>query len=306
MTRRLFIGNGERLDVLLASQGMSRSRASALIRKGCATVEGTVELRPSFRPDIGDKVVLDIPEVVETGVIAEDIPIHILYEDDAIAIVVKPAGMVVHPGAGNDRGTLVNALLHHLNSLSGIGGERRPGIVHRLDKDTSGLLLVAKHDAAHAALSAQLAARQVEKRYLAVVSGTFSVDEGLMDTSIGRSLSDRKKMAVRADGRDALTRWRVLRSLGDRTLLDVLLVTGRTHQIRVHLASMSHPILGDRIYAPRSAPKAKRLMLHACLLAFVHPDSRERLRFFTLPDASFGLPEGWSPDEWPSDLRASP
>ncbi len=295
MTVRRARGSGERLDLLLAAEGLSRSRAAALIRQGQARVDGKVEMHPSYKPKLGSEVELNIPDAAESGNLAEDIPLSILYEDASLAVVVKPCGMVVHPAPGNERGTMVNALLFHLGSLSGIGGEKRPGIVHRLDKDTSGLLLVAKDDAAHTSLSAQLAARQVEKRYLAVVAGVFPREEGEVDAPIARSLSDRKRMAVRPDGRPALTRWRVLRRWEDRTLLDIRLVTGRTHQIRVHLSSISHPVLGDRVYAPKSAPKAGRLMLHACVLGFRHPVTGESLRFTAPPDPSFGVPEGWTP-----------
>lgn len=285
-------GRGERLDRLLSGGALSRSRAAALIRAGKARVNGKVVDKPSFIAESSDEVVLTLDEPAETEDKAEDLPITLLYQDEALAVVVKPAGMVVHPAAGNQSGTLVNALLFHLDSLSGIGGERRPGIVHRLDKDTSGLLLVAKNDLAHAGLSRQLAQRRMEKHYLAVVSGRMKEPEGLIDLPIGRSLRDRKKMAVRMDGREAQTHWRVIEQRPDRALLDVRLITGRTHQIRVHMAQAGHPVLGDPIYATRTAPRAPRLMLHAWRLSFTHPLTGERMSFTAPPDALFGLKEG--------------
>lgn len=281
----------QRLDVLLAGEGMTRSQAAKWIKAGNVRINDKVVDKPSFVPEIGDKVEIGIPEPVETEVIAQDIPIQVLYEDDALAVVVKPCGMVVHPAAGNPDGTLVNALLHHLDNLSGIGGEKRPGIVHRLDKDTSGILLVAKNDRAHVALSRQLAARTMDKHYVARVAGGFREDTGEINAPIARSDKDRKKMAVRADGREAITRWRVLARDKDSTLLDVHLITGRTHQIRVHMASTGHPIWGDQIYGGQAAKKAPRLMLHAAYIAFDHPVSGQRMAFTAPADAAFGVPE---------------
>ena len=194
-------------------------------------------------------------------------------------MVVKPCGMVVHPAAGNGDGTLVNALLYHLDSLSGIGGEMRPGIVHRLDKDTSGLMLVAKDDATHAALSQQLSDRQMEKHYRAIVYGRMKEPEGVIEKPIGRSKTDRKKMAVDENGRWAKTEWKVLKEYPDRTLLDVHIITGRTHQIRVHMASIGHPVLGDPLYGHKRMPATERLMLHAYSLEFTHPATGKRMRF---------------------------
>ncbi|MHC1786086.1 MAG: RluA family pseudouridine synthase [Christensenellales bacterium] len=285
-------GDGGRLDKLLASPALSRSRAAALIREGQVRVNGQVVTHPSYQANPDDLVVVALEEAVEPEDKAEDLPISLLYQDEALAVVIKPAGMVVHPAAGNETGTLVNALLFHLDSLSGIGGQRRPGIVHRLDKDTSGLLLVAKNDQAHASLSRQLAERRMEKHYLAVVSGQMKADSGAIDLPIGRSLKDRKKMAVREDGRPAQTQWQVIRQLPDRALLDIHLITGRTHQIRVHMAHLNHPVLGDPLYATRATPSAPRLMLHAWRLSFTHPVSGERLSFLAPPDAVFRLPQG--------------
>ena len=277
---RVWTGNGDRLDVLLSGDGeLSRSRAAALIREGRVTVSGRTERKPSMKPGAGDQVELELPEVRPARAQAQALPLEILYQDDQLAVVVKPCGMVVHPAAGNADGTLVNALLYHLDSLSGIGGEMRPGIVHRLDKETSGLMLVAKNDAAHAALSRQLSERRMEKHYRAVVFGRMKEEQGVVEQPIGRSRKDRKKMAVEPDGRWAKTEWRVLREQADRTLLDVHIVTGRTHQIRVHMAYLGHPVLGDSLYGFRHMPTAPRLMLHAYSLAFTHPVTGERMQF---------------------------
>ena len=279
MTRE-YTGDGERLDVTLSRDGeLSRSRAAALIKDGRVTVDGRKETKPSFKAESGAAIVLDMQDIKPAKAEAQDIPLEILYQDEHLAVVVKPCGMVVHPAAGNDDGTLVNALLYHLDSLSGIGGEMRPGIVHRLDKDTSGLMLVAKNDAAHAALSRQLSEREMEKHYRALVYGKMKEPEGVIEKPIGRSKNDRKKMAVDEMGRWAKTEWKVLREYPDRTLLDVHIITGRTHQIRVHMASIGHPVLGDVLYGHKRMPDVPRLMLHAYSLAFTHPVTGERMQF---------------------------
>lgn len=282
-------GRGERLDKLLAEVSSSRSRAAALIKEGQVRVNKKVVIQPSFVPKIDDEVVIVLNESVEVEDQGENLPIEILYEDNSLAVVVKPCGMVVHPAAGNQTGTLVNALLYHLDNLSGIGGQRRPGIVHRLDKDTSGLLIVAKNDQAHIALSKQLAERKIEKHYLAIVAGQMKGTEGSIDLPLGRSLKDRKKIAIRQDGRCAFTQWTLLLQKTDRALLDVHLITGRTHQIRVHMAAIGHPVLGDPLYAAKGTPKASRLMLHAFKLSFVHPVSGKTLHFSAPPDEIFEL-----------------
>ena len=277
---REFTGDGERLDVLLSRDGvLSRSRAAALIREGRVTVDRKTEDKPSCKVRPGAAVALDEPETRPAQAQAQDLPLEILYQDAHLAVVVKPCGIVVHPAAGNGDGTLVNALLFHLDSLSGIGGEMRPGIVHRLDKDTSGVMLVAKDDHTHAALSAQLSERRIEKHYRALVYGRMKEESGVIEKPIGRSKTDRKKMAVEPDGRWAKTEWRVLREDPDRTLLDVHIITGRTHQIRVHMASIGHPVLGDPLYGHKHMPDADRLMLHAYSLEFTHPVTGERMRF---------------------------
>ena len=270
----------ERLDVRLSREtGMTRSRVETLIREGRAQVNGAVEKKPGRKVSETDAVSCDVPPPVAVEVQPEDIPLEILYEDDDLAVVVKPCGMVVHPAAGNEDGTLVNALLFHLKNLSGIGGALRPGIVHRLDKDTSGLLLVAKNDATHAALSDALKARTIHKTYRAVARGAFKEPTGVVEAPIGRSPKDRKKMAIVPDGRYARTEYRVLEPLRGATLVDVNLITGRTHQIRVHFASIGHPLLGDPLYGGKNQPPVGRLMLHARRIEFTHPTTRQPMVF---------------------------
>ena len=289
---RLTVDRDGRLDVLITSSVLTRSQAARLIRAGHVRVNGKVVVQPSFLPKSGDIVEIYAPEATEAGVEAQDIPISLLYEDDALAVVVKPHGMVVHPAAGNPDGTLVNALLHRLTHLSGIGGEKRPGIVHRLDKDTSGILLVAKNDQAHVALSRALAERRIDKYYYALVAGGFREDQGEVNAPIARSPRDRKKMAFVPGGREAVTQWQVARRDKDRTLLLIRLVTGRTHQIRVHMASIGHPVLGDPLYGGQNAKKAPRLMLHAAYVGFAHPVTGDYVSFYAPPEASFGaLPD---------------
>ena len=274
------IGDGRRIDTLLAAEtGLSRSRAAALIAEGRCAVDGVIQTRASFIAKPGAAILLTVPPPKPAAPQPEDIPLDILYQDADLAVVMKPCGMVVHPAPGNESGTMVNALLTALDSLSGIGGETRPGIVHRLDKDTSGLLLVAKNDTAQQALSLQLQERGMEKHYLALAEGFFREEEGRVDRPIARSKTDRKKMAVDQAGRDALTLWRVLERGSGATLLDVHIVTGRTHQIRVHLKSIGHPVCGDPIYGTGRGLRVPRLMLHARSLTFTHPSNGARMTF---------------------------
>ena len=281
MSDNTLLADGRRLDVMLpeADETLSRSQAARLIREGHVQVNGKTEDKPASKPEKGAVVTWRVPEVKETDTLAQDIPLEILYEDEHLAVVVKPEGMVVHPAAGNPDGTLVNALLFHLDHLSGIGGEMRPGIVHRLDKDTSGVMLVAKNDAAHAALSSQLSERTMEKHYRAMVMGRMKEQEGRIEAAIDRSKMDRKKMEIDPNGRMAITEWKVLKEYGDKSLLDVHILTGRTHQIRVHMRSLGHPVLGDPIYGFAKMPPAKRLMLHAYSLSFTHPMTGQRMTF---------------------------
>lgn len=273
-------GDGRRLDVLLSEiSGLTRSRIATLMEEGNVTVDGKAVTKAGQKAKAGQAIVLTVPAPKPAIPEAQDIPLTILYEDADLAVVVKPCGMVVHPAAGNEDGTLVNALLHHLDSLGGIGGELRPGIVHRLDKDTSGLLLVAKNDAAQLALSEQLSARSMEKHYRALVEGCIREDEGRIEAAIARSKKDRKKMAVDDEGREAITEWKVLSRGRAVSLLDVHILTGRTHQIRVHMRHIGHPVCGDPIYGSTKGAKVPRLMLHAYSLTFTHPRTGERLTF---------------------------
>ena len=275
-----FTADGRRLDVLLSEQSdLTRSRVAALMEEGQVTVDGTPVTKAGLKAKPGQTITLTIPAPKPAVPEAQDIPLTILYEDNDLAVVVKPCGMVVHPAAGNEDGTLVNALLHHLDSLGGIGGELRPGIVHRLDKDTSGLLLVAKNDASQLALSEQLSARSMEKHYRALVEGNIREDSGRMEAAIARSKKDRKKMAVDPEGREAITEWTVLARGNGVTLLDVHILTGRTHQIRVHTKHIGHPVCGDPIYGSSKGAKVPRLMLHAYSLSFTHPSTGERMTF---------------------------
>ena len=272
--------DGMRIDAYLcAHTEFSRSRISALMLEGAVSVDGEVQAKPAFKVTAGQRIALAVPQTRPVDVLPQNIPLDILYQDADVVIVNKPCGMVVHPAAGNEDGTLVNALLYHVHDLSGIGGEMRPGIVHRLDKDTSGLILIAKNDHAHAALSEQFKARTMEKHYRAVAFGNFPEDAGLIDAPIARHPVDRKKMAIVPDGKPSQTEWKVIERLKGATYLDVHLLTGRTHQIRVHMHSIGHPLLGDRIYAPniRTSVHIPRLMLHAYSLAFTHPTTGERM-----------------------------
>lgn len=271
----------ERLDVRLArALSVTRSRAEKLIRQGHVRVAGKVETKPGARVSAQAEVMAAVPPPAPMEAEPEDLPLEIIYEDAHLAVVNKPCGMVVHPAAGNESGTLVNALLHHLDGLSGIGGTLRPGIVHRLDKDTSGLLLVAKDDAAHLALSEALKARTIHKTYRAVALGGFKEPEGVIEAPIARHPTDRKRMAIVQGGRYARTEYRVIEQLKGATLLDVDLITGRTHQIRVHFTSIGHPLLGDPIYdGKKPRLTAPRLMLHAFRIAFVHPVTGVEMTF---------------------------
>ena len=271
---------GERIDAYLRRKTeLSRSRVSELILGGALSVNGKEQLKPSFKVEAGQSIRLCVPETQPVDIVPQDIPLDILYQDKDIVVINKPCGMVVHPAAGNEDGTLVNALMYHIQDLSGIGGEMRPGIVHRLDKDTSGLILIAKHDKAHLAMSEQFKSRTMEKHYRAVAYGSFSQDCGLIDAPIARHPVDRKKMAVVEGGKPSQTEWRVLERFRGATYLDVHLLTGRTHQIRVHMQSVGHPLLGDKIYAPhiKTSVHVPRLMLHAYSLSFDHPISGKRM-----------------------------
>ncbi len=281
--------SGERIDALLAQNvpELSRSAAQRLINEGSVTVGGTV-IRKNYKCNAGDEITLLLPEVEETELLPEDIPLDIVYEDGDVIVVNKPRGMVVHPAPGHSGGTLVNALLYHCgDSLSGIGGEKRPGIVHRIDKDTSGLIIVAKNDHAHLALSAQLADRSLSRVYEAVARGSFREDSGTVNAPIGRHPIDRKRMAVTDKGsRNAVTHWEVIARYEGYTHIRCRLETGRTHQIRVHMASIGHPLLGDALYGAKSPDKGlEGQCLHARELKFIHPTTGDPVHLITpLPD----------------------
>lgn len=272
---------GKRLDRFLAETlpTFSRSRLQALIRDGCVTVnEKTARQRDPVRT--GDLVQLREPEIEKVEALPEQMNLDVIFEDDDLLVLNKPAGIVMHPGAGHEQHTLVNALLAHCRNLSGIGGKERPGIVHRLDKETSGALVVAKNDATHRDLSSQFAARTMTKIYLALVAGTLRKTSGLIDKAIERHPVHRQRMSIaRRQGRSAKTEYRVLRSSGDVSLVECTLHTGRTHQIRVHLHHLGHPILGDKLYGGKRAGDYSRQMLHAWKLAFRHPRTAELLSF---------------------------
>jgi len=287
---------GLRLDVYLSRRdpALSRSQARRLIDDGDALVDGKAA-RASHRLRPGEKVSLRKPPPVPSEIVPEEIPLDIRYEDDAILVVDKPAGMVVHPAAGNFGGTLVNALQFHCRRLSGIGGVMRPGIVHRLDKGTSGLMVIAKSDEAHRDLSEQFKRRLVSKHYMALVHGNVRQDEGVVDAPVGRHPVERKKMSTASRrGKAALTRWRVLERFGAFTLLEAKIETGRTHQIRVHLSALGHPVVGDSVYggskrivespALRAAlKKLSRQALHAGRLSFAHPVTGKEMTFESVP-----------------------
>jgi 23S rRNA pseudouridine1911/1915/1917 synthase len=275
----------QRLDVFLArrTDGLSRSRIKALIESGHILLNGKT-CRPSEQVRSGDSIVISEPEPEPVELEAQDIPLKILFEDQHLLVVDKPAGMVVHPGAGIREGTLVNALLHHIENLSGIGGKFRPGVVHRLDKETSGCLAVAKDDRTHLRLSSQFAGRKIRKFYLAMCAGRFSERHGEIMKPIGRHPVLRQKMAVIDSGRAAKTAYWVLQEEPLWSLVMCQIFTGRTHQIRVHLNSIGHSIIGDKIYG-KSAAGYSRHMLHAWRLGFFHPITENWLEFEAeLPD----------------------
>lgn len=275
---------GERLDAALAGliDDMSRSAIAKLIEDGKVTVNGGTCTQKKYKVSAGDEVTIIIPEPEMLEVKAEDIPLDIVYEDEDVLVVNKPKGMVVHPGAGNYTGTLVNAIMYHCgDSLSSINGVIRPGIVHRIDKDTSGLLMIAKNDMAHQSLAAQLAEHSIKRAYQAIVYNNFNEDEGFVEAPIGRDPKDRLRMAVTdRNSRYAYTGYRVLERFGRFTHIECVLKTGRTHQIRVHMAYIKHPLLGDETYGPKKTfYGAESQMLHAKTLGFVHPRTGEYMEF---------------------------
>ncbi len=282
---------GDRLDVFLSEseelEGRSRSFIQKLIKEGKISVNGKMKkAKYSVKP--GDEIEVEIEEEEEDGKPEpQNIDLNIIYEDEDLAVVYKPQGMVVHPADGNKDGTLVNALLYHMDSLSDVnGGDIRPGIVHRIDKDTSGVLLVAKNNKAHESLAKQLEEHSVTRKYLALVEGRIKEDKGTVDAPIGRNPSDRKKMAVVEGGRRAVTHFRVVERFEDNTLVEAQLETGRTHQIRVHMKYIKHPVVGDPVYGIRKQRfRLEGQLLHAHTIGFIHPSTGEYMEFsYPLPD----------------------
>lgn len=279
--------SGQRIDKYIAEkQELSRVAVQRLIEEGNILVNGK-KAKPSYAVQVGDEVIIQMPEAKETDLKPQDIPLDIIYEDSDIIVVNKAKGMVVHPAVGNPDGTLVNAIMAHCKgNLSGIGGELRPGIVHRLDKDTSGLLIIAKNDKAHLAMSEQIQNRQVKKTYLALVKGIVPENEATIKMPIGRSTKDRKKMAVTPKGKEAITHFKVLERFEKYTYLEVNIETGRTHQIRVHMAEIGHPVVGDMVYSNgKNEFNIEGQMLHAYKLEFKHPiTEREMCLEASLPE----------------------
>jgi 23S rRNA pseudouridine1911/1915/1917 synthase len=276
---------GQRLDAALAKlePTLSRAQARRLVEQGAITVSGEV-VKPAHRLRAGERIAGAVPEAQATALAPEELPLSILYQDADVVVIDKPAGLVVYPAPGHGGGTLVNALLHHCRDLSGVGGELRPGIVHRLDKDTSGVLVAAKNDVAHRSLAAQFKVHSVLREYLALVRGAPRAASGSVEAAIGRHPTDRKRMSTRTRrGRAAVTHYRVEERLRGASLLRVRLETGRTHQVRVHLASIGLPVLGDPVYGGAQALGAElglaRQALHAAVLGFTHPTTGAAMRF---------------------------
>lgn len=274
---------GIRIDLFLSDniEDLSRSSVQKLLENGHILVNGK-NVKANYKLREKDVLFVEVPEAVEPEILPEDIPLDILYEDADVIVVNKPQGMVVHPAPGHYTGTLVNALLYHCKEeLSGINGEKRPGIVHRIDKDTSGVLVIAKNNAAHQSLALQLAEHSITRKYNAIVYNGFREEEGTVDEPIGRNPQDRKKMAVtQKHSRHAVTHYRVLQRMKNFTLIEAQLETGRTHQIRVHMTYIGHPLLGDTVYGKKKQPfSLEGQVLHARVLGFVHPRTGEYMEF---------------------------
>ncbi|HES2338149.1 TPA: RluA family pseudouridine synthase [Streptococcus pyogenes] len=273
------ITSGQRLDKALADLSpLSRGQANDQIKQGLVLVNGQ-QKKAKYTVQAGDVICFELPKEEVLEYQAQNIPLDIIYEDDTLAIINKPQEMVVHPSAGHPSGTMVNALMYHIKDLSSINGVVRPGIVHRIDKDTSGLLMVAKTDAAHQALAEELKAKKSLRKYLAIVHGNLPNDRGMIEAPIGRSEKDRKKQAVTAKGKEAVTRFTVLERFGDYSLVELQLETGRTHQIRVHMAYIGHPVAGDPLYGPRKTLSGYGQFLHAKTLGLTHPMTGKEMIF---------------------------
>lgn len=283
--------NGERIDKYLSNEmnDLSRSYIQKLIKDGHVSVNGRV-VKANYKLSYDDQVMVQIPDLKEPDIVPENIPLDILYEDDDILIVNKPKGMVVHPAAGHYSGTLVNALMYHCGeSLSGINGVMRPGIVHRIDMDTTGSLLVCKNDISHQVLAGQLKDHSIKRVYHAIVYGNIKEDTGTVNAPIGRHPTDRKKMSINyQNGREAITHYQVLERFGGYTYISCRLETGRTHQIRVHMANIHHPLVGDVVYGPQKCPfRLQGQTLHAKILGIIHPRTGEYMEFDTPLPAYF-------------------
>ena len=271
-----------RIDKYISEAGfdLTRSRIQSLISDGNITVNDKT-VKANYKVRENDLIKIIIPDAVPVDIPAEDIPLNIVYEDDDLLIVNKPKGMVVHPAPGHYTGTLVNALMYHCkDKLSGINGELRPGIVHRIDMDTTGLLVICKNDKAHNFIAEQLKEHSITRKYQAIVYNAFKDEEGTVEGNIGRHPNDRKKMTITPNGKEAVTHYKVLKNLGKYTLIECQLETGRTHQIRVHMTSINHPLLGDEIYGPKTCPyNLQGQVLHAKTLGFIHPTTKEYMEF---------------------------
>ncbi len=293
MEKRIIVDEGiasQRVDVAIAKAlGLTRSNVQHFLDAGMV-MKGTKVLKANYKLRLGEEIVVQVPEPEPLDLQPEDIPLDVIYEDEDVIVVNKPRGMVVHPAAGNYHGTLVNALLHHCRNLSGINGVIRPGIVHRLDKDTSGIMICAKNDAAHLSLSKQIQDKVACRSYLAVVRGNIKTDKGVIRTLIDRDKKDRKKMAVvQQGGREAVTEYEVLERFGKYTLVKCVLRTGRTHQIRVHMEYLGYPLVGDPKYSPMKTPfHIDGQALHSETFSFAHPRTGERMDFSA---------------RWPEDFR---
>jgi len=272
---------GIRIDKIIGNiEELSRTAIQRMIEEGNILVNGN-KVKTSYKVVEGDLIIIQKEQPKETDLVPQDIPLNIIYEDNDILIINKEKGMVVHPGAGNPDGTLVNAIMAKCkDSLSGIGGEIRPGVVHRIDKDTSGLVIIAKNDKTHIDISEQIKNREVEKTYLALVRGNIKENEAVINMPIGRSSKDRKKMAVDKKGKEAITEFKVLERYDGFTYIEVKIKTGRTHQIRVHMAEIGYPIVGDEVYSNGRNPfNVKGQMLHAVKLGFIHPTTKQKIVF---------------------------
>ena len=286
MRQEIFLeedGTDDRIDKFLAEQceELSRSFLQKLLKSGEVSVNGQA-VKASFRLTEGDLIVFEVPEAAKPEILPEPFPLDILYEDEDVILVNKPKGMVVHPAAGHYSGTLVNALMYHCrDSLSGINGVLRPGIVHRIDMDTTGVIIACKNDVSHRSIAEQLKEHSITRRYQAIVHGRLKTDEGTVDAPIGRNPQDRKKMSINErNGKPAVTHYHVLNRFRDYTHIECRLETGRTHQIRVHMASIGHPLLGDAVYGPARCPyRLEGQTLHAGVLGFVHPRSGKYMEF---------------------------